>query len=187
MIIRSPRPESHYLTVSNSVVRDRGLSFKARGILVLLLSYPDNWSVSSERLACETPGDKGEKRDAIRTGLKELEGAGYIRRETRQDRETGRMATHTYVYDTPQPVPNPVVKSVNKGPSYPLPTTDHPAPDNPSSKELTTKNNPTKKSLGSVNRKGPDLRVCPQCDGTSWRIEQSDLVPCTCNSGTIKR
>ena len=72
MIIRSPRPESHYLTVSNSVVRDRGLSFKARGILVLLLSYPDNWSVSSERLALETPGDKGEKRDAIRTGLKEL-------------------------------------------------------------------------------------------------------------------
>ena len=186
MIIRTPRPESNYLTVSNSVVRDRGLSFKARGILVLLLSYPDNWSVSSERLALETPGDKGEKRDAIRTGLKELEGAGYIRRETRQDGETGRFSTHTYVYDTPQPVPNPVVKSVNKGPSYALPTTDKPTSDNPSSKELTTKNNPTRKSLGSVNRKGPDLRVCPQCHGQRWTLQDSDLIPCPCDSGLVR-
>lgn len=187
MIIRSPRPESHYLTVANSVVRDRRLSFKARGILILLLSYPDNWCVSSERLALETPGDKGEKRDAIRTGLKELEGAGYIRRETRQDRDTGRMATHTYVYDTAQPVSNLVSNSVNKGLSYPLPTTDHPASENPSPKELPNKNNSTRKSLGSVNRKEGDLRVCLQCDGTSWRIDQSELVPCTCDSGTTKR
>jgi len=182
MIIRTPRPESHYLTIANSVVRDRSLSFKARGILALLLSYPDNWSVSSERLALETASDRGEKRDAIRTGPKELESAGYLRREVRRDKTTGRMSTNTYVYDTPQPVENPRDNSA----SNPQPTTDKPAPDNTAPIERTTKNNPRIKSLGYLSRKEQTRAICPQCHGQRWTLQNEDLVPCPCDSGLVR-
>ena len=182
MIIRTPRPESHYLTIANSVVRDRSLSFKARGILALLLSYPDNWSVSSERLARETETDRGEKRDAIRTGLKELEGAGYLRREVRQDKTTGRMSTNTYVYDTPQPVEKPR----DNAPTYPHPATDYPTSDKASPIEVTTKKDPQRKSLGYLRKREQNRAVCPQCHGQRWTLQDSDLIPCPCDSGLVR-
>ena len=182
MIIRTPRPESHYLTIANSVVRDRSLSFKARGILALLLSYPDNWSVSSERLARETETDKGEKRDAIRTGLKELEGAGYLRREVRRDKTTGRMSTNTYVYDTPQPVEKPRDNAL----TCPQPTTDYPASDKASPIEVPTKKDQTRKSLGYLRKREQNRAVCPQCHGQRWTLQDSDLIPCPCDSGLVR-
>jgi hypothetical protein len=182
VIIRTPRPESHYLTIANSVVRDRSLSFKARGILALLLSYPDNWSVSSERLARETETDRGEKRDAIRTGLKELEGAGYLRREVRRDKTTGRMSTNTYVYDTPRPVEKPRDNAL----TYPQPTTDYPASDKASPIEVPTKKDQTRKSLGYLRKREQNRAVCPQCHGQRWTLQDSDLIPCPCDSGLVR-
>ena len=69
MIIRSPRPESHFTQIRNEVLRDESLSYRARGILSAILSYPDGWETSADALSRKG----GEGRDAIRTCLKELE------------------------------------------------------------------------------------------------------------------
>lgn len=96
-IVRAPRPDSRFLIVRNSVAQDERLSYRARGLLVAILSRPDHWRVDSTQLAREAK----EGRDAVRSALKELETCGYLRRVTTRD-ENGRWVTDQVVYDTPQ-------------------------------------------------------------------------------------
>lgn len=95
-IIRSPRVESNFSVISNSVIRDTRLSYRARGVLLDILSRPDNWRVSADSLA--RTGSEG--RHAILSALKELREIGYMRTE-RLRKENGRFETVSIVYDTP--------------------------------------------------------------------------------------
>jgi len=113
MIIRSARKESNFTIVSNKVLRDERLSYRARGILLDILSRPDNWRVSAEALA--RSGKEG--RDAILKGLNELRDCGYIVTVKSQD-ESGKFTTDNYVYDLPQ--------SDNGKPVVGAPTPDYP-------------------------------------------------------------
>lgn len=130
IIIRAPRPESHYLLVANDLARDTRLSYRARGLLVAILSRPDNWSTTSEQLADEAK----EGRDAVRTALKELEQVGYLTRNKIQG-ERGRWQTVTVVSEqaelepsTPDP-PTPGNPSSVAG--FQSPTPGNPTPGNP--------------------------------------------------------
>lgn len=96
MIRRSPRPTNHYTVIRNDVIRDSRLSFRARGLLIAILSRPDNWTVRSSQLAAETT----EGRDAIRTALNELQNCGYLKME-RVRLENGQFTTIQVVYDAP--------------------------------------------------------------------------------------
>lgn len=97
MIVRSKRRD-RFVVIGNETIRDRRLSYKARGILAYLLSLPDNWSISSQYLSTVAP----DGRDAVRTGLQELEATGYLVRTRIQDSETGRWGWHQVIYDTPR-------------------------------------------------------------------------------------
>jgi len=109
MIVRSTRPDNHFTILRNEVLRDTRLSFRARGLLVSILSRPDNWSVRSEQLATETT----EGRSAILTALKELREYGYIKIEKRR-LENGRFETVQTVYDLPQCEEAQVTPSVDR-------------------------------------------------------------------------
>lgn len=115
-IIRSPRLESNFSVISNAVIRDSRLSYRARGVLLEILSRPDNWRVSGDSLA--RSGKEG--RDAILTALKELRECGYIRM-VKERKEDGTFVTNNYVYDTPQDV----------APSPENPVTEQPCPEKP--------------------------------------------------------
>jgi biotin operon repressor len=138
-IIRSPRKESNFSIVSNAVIRDSRLSYRARGVLLEILSRPDNWRVSGDSLA--RSGKEG--RDAILTALKELRDCGYIRmvKERKQD---GTFETTNYVFDTPQDVVphpgNPTTVSID-APSPGKPTPGKPQLDNQGSLEELSKKN----------------------------------------------
>ena len=93
-ITRSPRKEHNFLIVSNSVVRDKRLSFKARGILLEILSQPDGWNVTAESLANE--GQEGIS--AVLSAFKELRKVGYMRTEKLRDAK-GQFVSTTQVFE----------------------------------------------------------------------------------------
>lgn len=93
------RHQRNYTTIQNSTIQDSSLSFRARGIHHLLLSYPNDWIVNEKHLVSQSPT---EGRDAIRSALKELEGKGYLAR-SRKHGERGRFIGTDYdVFEIPQ-------------------------------------------------------------------------------------
>lgn len=100
MIRRAPRPDHGFLLIRNDVVRDRRLSYRARGLLSAMLSYPDDWQFNREWLA-EQSAVEGVT--AVRTALKELERYGYLRRR-RVNLGRGKFGWDHVLYDTPQTV-----------------------------------------------------------------------------------
>lgn len=96
-IQRTPRPQSNFTILSNDILRDNRLSFRARGILISILSRPDNWRTSAESLANESI----EGRGAILTALKELETLGYLER-TKHQNELGHWVSDSLIYDKPR-------------------------------------------------------------------------------------
>lgn len=151
-IVRAPRPERDFTVLRNDVIRDDLLSYKARGLLISILSRPDNWRTTADALAREST----EGRTSVLSGLKELERRGYLRRLKRRDAATGRLATITFVFDEPRP------------PEAGFPTTDNPASGDPASdtppplEELTTKNRDEEEPpLPPADAGGAVVRVSP--------------------------
>ena len=67
----------NYTVMSNHHLRDKSLSLKAKGLLSLMLSLPEEWDYTTKGLAyiCK------DGVDSICTAVRELEGAGYIVRQ----------------------------------------------------------------------------------------------------------
>ncbi|WP_445634605.1 helix-turn-helix domain-containing protein [Nostoc sp. DSM 114161] len=90
----------NYTCLSNAAIRDKRLSFKARGLHHLLLSYPDGWKVKIEHLVNESDKDG---RTAIASALHELEECGYLTREQTRDPKTGRLGEwETVIWEHPE-------------------------------------------------------------------------------------
>ena len=101
-IVRGPTEADHFTILPNRVIRDRRLSFRARGVLAYLLSMPPGWRTSSTRVARETR----EGRDAIRTALEELRALGYATLDRHQS-QAGQWITEWAITDRcGQPVDN---------------------------------------------------------------------------------
>ena len=122
LIRRAARPREHFTKIANGALRDSGISFRARGLLGYILSQSDGWSISSERLAADSPS---EARDAIRTGLRELERAGYLTRE-RTRAPGGHFAWTGVVTDIP------AGRTIDGSPVGGLPVTGQPSTVRPS-------------------------------------------------------
>ena len=86
-ILRNPNREN-FTIIANYALKDKNLSLKSRGLLITMLSLPDNWQFSEKGLEKILPKD-GQA--SIRSGLKELEELGYLVRERTRD-ELGRMS-----------------------------------------------------------------------------------------------
>lgn len=127
-ITRAPRRRG-FVIIPNRAVEDTRLSYRARGVLAYLLSRPDGWQTDSDRLAEQAP----EGRDAVRTALRELEGAGYLRRTKRQG-DGGRWITETVVTDDPTDDGFSGVGATSDDATFPQvgPATGNPTPGDPS-------------------------------------------------------
>ena len=92
-----------YTVMSNYHLKDTSLSLKAKGLLSMFLSFPDDWNYSTRGLAAICK----EGVEAIGNTIKELEKAGYIvRRKLRGS--NGRITDTEYViYEQPQELPTP--------------------------------------------------------------------------------
>ena len=87
-----------YTVMSNHHLKDTALSLKAKGLLSMFLSFPDDWNYSTRGLAAICK----EGVEAIGNTIKELEKAGYIvRRQLRG--ANGRITDTEYIiYEQPQ-------------------------------------------------------------------------------------
>jgi len=84
--------------MSNHHFKEKKMSLKAKGLLSLMLSLPDDWDYSISGLATLSKDGK----DSIMSALSELEKFGYLTR-TRLTDDKGRFAGVQYdIFETPQ-------------------------------------------------------------------------------------
>lgn len=88
------RVRANFTTLNNELIRDRRISWKALGILVFILSLPDNWRLRLSHLSKEKAVGSG--RDATRAGLQELQQAGYLYIQ-RERGECGKFIRTTWL------------------------------------------------------------------------------------------
>lgn len=93
MIKRGPNPQGNFQILPNSTARDKRLSYRARGLLALMLSYPEDFRFNRDWLARQSEQDGVT---AVRTALTELEKAGYLVR--RKVRINGRFGWEQILY-----------------------------------------------------------------------------------------
>ena len=89
----------NYTIMSNHHLRNKALSLKAKGLLSLMLSLPEDWDYTTRGLAsiCK------EGVDSVCATVRELEAAGYIIRRRIRDKN-GQMRGMEYtVLEQPQP------------------------------------------------------------------------------------
>ena len=84
---------SNFTQISNEVLLDERLSFKARGILALLLSRPKNWKIYIDEIVKRSDVDG---KHSVRTGFKELKGLGYVDLVKFWNVETGKFEGTVY-------------------------------------------------------------------------------------------
>ena len=104
----------NFTVMSNYHFKDKDLSWKAKGILSLMLSLPEDWDYSISGLA--TLSTDGVT--ATRTAIQELEKCGYLTRTP--VRQNGKIIDWDYiVYEYPQleklPLENLTVENLSVG------------------------------------------------------------------------
>lgn len=125
---------SDYTVMSNHHLRDKRLSLKAKGLLSQMLSLPENWDYTLSGLCYINR----ESKDAIRTAIRELEQAGYIRRRQTID-SGGKFSGNEYtIYERPQePMPgSPLSEKTPSG----NPTTGKPLSEKPTQRNIEKQN-----------------------------------------------
>lgn len=97
-IIRAKRESKSFALVDKNFINDKRLSYKAKGILVYILSKPDDWKVVIRDLINNAADGKA----SIYAGLKELERYGYYVKEPVRDEDGRRILDWTsIVYEVP--------------------------------------------------------------------------------------
>ena len=126
-----------YTVMSNYHLRDMSLSLKAKGLLSLMLSLPENWDYTMKGLAriCK------DGIDSISGGIRELETHGYLVR-ARVRNENGQLGSIEYTIleqpKEPAQTPAPVrEKPIRENPIQVNPMLDAPIQENPA--QLNTK------------------------------------------------
>ncbi len=123
MTIFRVQHQKNYTVVNNHICKDNRLSYKAKGIWLYAFSRPDDWTFIIEDLINQST----DGRDSVRTGLKELENAGYLTRSRLRD-EKGQLSDAEWIFfELPQK------EELKES----LPKTENPTQDN-----LTQENHP---------------------------------------------
>ena len=131
-----------YTVMSNHHLRNQTLSLKAKGLLSQMLSLPEDWDYTLQRLAQINK----ESIDAIREAVRELERAGYIKRSRERDERGCLRGTVYTIYEQPHTEPTP------EEPAQALPALDHPTLEKPML-GLPTLENPTQLNTKSTKKR----------------------------------
>ena len=168
-----------YTVMSNHHLRDKSLSLKAKGLLSLMLSLPEEWDYTTKGLAriCK------DGVDSICAGVRELEEHGYVIRQ-RVRNPNGQLGAIEYtILEQPRPPEpgkpereNPVLDN----PEQAYPVLEEPEQGNPA--QLNTNRSSkekSKKDLSSTEGSNP-IQSSPQTPaggnraGRDWMREREN-------------
>ena len=146
----------NYTVLSNYHFREKSMSLKAKGLLSLMLSLPENWDYSAAGLVTLSKDGK----DSVNAALKELEKFGYLRR-TQAISEDGKFSGYNYeIYEQPSDAAKAAAaeKAAAAAPKAAKPTTEKPFAENPSTEKPTTENPPQLNTdLSSTKKLNTDI------------------------------
>jgi len=93
-VVRLEKRKS-YTIIDNTVLKDKTISLKAKGLLCFVLSLAPTWNFSREGLIASCK----EGRDAVDSAMNELEEKGYLKRD--RSRKVGKYNVVYKFYEIP--------------------------------------------------------------------------------------
>ena len=139
-----------YTVIANHHLRNTALSLKAKGLLSLMLSLPEDWDYTTKGLAriCR------DGVDSICATVRELEDAGYIIRE-RVRNANGRLGSIEYtILEQPRPPEPKTGKPERENPVQVKPVLDSPVlgkPEQEKPAQLNIQESITEKSITDIS------------------------------------
>lgn len=97
MVYRTRKVE-RFVQVDNTMIYDERLSLKAKGLLLLMLSRPNDWVFYEDELVKHCTDGVS----SLRSGLAELKDCGYLRKIRLTDEQGRVTGWETHVFETPQ-------------------------------------------------------------------------------------
>ena len=141
-----------YTVMSNHHLRDMSLSLKAKGLLSLMLSLPENWDYTMKGLSriCK------DGIDSISGGIRELEERGYLIRE-RVRGANGQLGSIEYTILEQPKEPTPAQeKPIRENPVQANPTLVTPVQEEPTQLNKDgSSNDPSRTDLSSTELSNP--------------------------------
>ncbi|MCI8347393.1 MAG: helix-turn-helix domain-containing protein [Bacilli bacterium] len=140
-----------FTIMSNYHLRDRNLSFKAKGLLSFMLSLPPDWDYSLKGLCAISK----ENRDAIRSTLKELQDNHYLEIEKVRGNK-GYFEYNYLIYEKPH-----IIDRDNES----SPDMENPPLDNPNMEEqlqINTNKQNNKRQIDKDDKTIPSFFVAEE-------------------------
>lgn len=177
----------NYTMMSNQHLKDKRLTLKAKGLMSVMLSLPENWDYTLRGLSAISK----EGVDAVSEAVKELERSGYVIRNRKRD-ERGRLSGTEYLIyedchmnsqpapDAPEPEKpkreNPRLENpVQEKPVQENPKQEKPEQENPA--QLNTNPQKTKKSKTDISRTHQSIYPEePETAGCQDGIDRMDMA-----------
>lgn len=159
-----------FTVMSNHHLKNKTLSLRAKGLLSLMLSLPEEWDYSMsglEKLSAEGI-------TAVRTAIRELEAAGYVERR-RLRNSKGQLEDAEYIIHE-QPIS---VKPILENPTLENPTLENPIQEKPmqeNRRQLNT-NILNTKELNTDLIKYPSINN-PEPEETAAAVKSADTEDC---------
>ena len=97
MNIKRIQKSKNYSIISNEILKRKDLSLKAKGLISLILSLPDNWELTVNGLVAIVK----ESKNTIYSILKELNKFGYVERNRITNRSGQVLKWELLVYEKP--------------------------------------------------------------------------------------
>ena len=169
--IRRIKKTNNFTAVNNDFIQDEKLSWKAKGIIIYLMSLPDDWKIYLSELANHAK----DGRDSTNNGIKELIDNGYCRRTEVRD-SNGTFAGYNYeISDTKE-----------FQPQTEKPQTENPFTDNP--QLLNTNNNKEYNKQNTDNNLfDPPINIPPKKFNFKETLLSLGVAECYINDWLIVR
>ena len=164
-----------FTTVDNVVLNDTNLSWKAKGLFVYLWSQSDEWDFYESEVVKHST----DKIASLKSGLKELEQQGYLKRQRKRD-DKGHLKENEWILSDNPMLENPMLDNPTLE-NHTLTNTNNNNINNNKDESNSTKENKDKKSSNKKNKYNLNYT-----EFIEWFNEETGRKFESDKSGTIK-